>query len=243
MNIERYEVNINEGLSNEQVEKRVAEKLVNYDTSVPTKSVKRILYENFFTLFNILNVILAICVFCVGSYKNALFLLIVILNTAISTFQELHSKKIVDKLSVMASSKANVIRNGQKEKIDIYSLVLDDILELNTGDQIPTDCIILNGNIDVNESFITGEPDSINKKEGDMILSGSFVVSGKAYAKVEHIAEKNYTSQISSGAKYIKKVKSEIMQSLNKIIRILTFAIVPIGILFFINQLNIDGNT
>lgn len=242
-NVTRYMANISTGLTNEQIQERINENLINYDTSPPTKSIKRILYENFFTLFNVLNLILGICVFSVGSYKNALFLLIVILNTAISTIQEIRSKVVVDKLSVMASSKVHVIRDGQKKEIDIHELVLDDILELHTGDQIATDCILLDGELEVNESFITGEPNAITKKPGDIILSGSFVVSGKACARVEHIAEENYTSQISSGAKYIKKVKSEIMSSLNKIIKFLTFAIVPIGILFFLNQLRLDGNT
>lgn len=242
-NIARYKADISTGLSNEQIQERINEKLINYDTSPPTKSIKRILYENFFTLFNLINLILGICVFSVGSFKNGLFLFIVILNTAISTIQEIHSKRVVDKLSVMASSKAHVVRGGQPKEIDIHELVLDDILELHTGDQIATDCIILDGELEVNESFITGEPNAITKKVGDMILSGSFVVSGKAYSRVEHIAEENYTSQISSGAKYVKKVKSEIMTSLNKIIKFLTFAIVPIGILFFLNQLHLDGNT
>ena len=242
-NITRYTADISTGLLDEQIQERINEKLINYDTSPPTKSIKRILYENFFTLFNLLNVILGLCVFSVGSYKNGLFLLIVIINTAISTIQEINSKRVVDKLSIMASSKAHVVRNGHKEEIDIHKLVLDDILEVHTGDQIATDCIILDGELEVNESFITGEPNTITKKAGDMILSGSFVVSGKAFARVEHIAEENYTSQISSGSKYIKKVKSEIMSSLNKIIKVLTFAIVPIGILFFLNQLHIDGNT
>ena len=242
-NVTRYTANISTGLSNEQIQERIEQKLINYDTSPPTKSIKRILYENFFTLFNLINLILGICVFSVGSYKNALFLLIVILNTAISTIQEIHSKMVVDKLSIMASSKAHVVRNSEKLEIDIHELVLDDILELHTGDQIATDCIVLSGELEVNESFITGEPNAITKKVGDMILSGSFVVSGKAFARVEHIAEKNYASKISSGSKYIKKVKSEIMSSLNKIIKVLTFTIVPIGILLFFNQLRLDGNT
>ena len=124
-NIERYNPNINDGLNNEQIQKRIEEKQVNYDTSVPTKSIKRILYENFFTLFNILNLILAILVFSVGSHKNMLFLLIVIINTAISTIQEIHSKRVIDKLSLMAESKAKVIRNSRKQEISIHELVLD----------------------------------------------------------------------------------------------------------------------
>lgn len=236
--LNRYEPNIKEGLTEQQVEKRKQENLVNYDTTLPTKSVKQILLENFITLFNILNLLLGITIFAVGSYKNATFLIIVIINTAISTFQELHSKKVVDKLSIMASSKATVIRNSKKEKISINSIVLDDIIEYNSGSQVSVDSIIKDGEVEVNESFITGEPDAITKKEGEILLSGSYIVSGRCYAKVEHIGEENYTAKISSGAKYVKKVNSEIMNSLKKIIRILTFAIIPIGIILFINQLN-----
>ena len=234
-------MNIKTGLTEKQVKERQEKGLINYDTTVPTKTIKRILYENFFTLFNIINLILGIAVFLVGSYKNMLFLAIVIINTAISTFQEIHAKKTIDKLSVMASSKVKVIRDGKKSEISINDLVLDDVIELNTGNQVATDSVILEDEVQVNESFITGEPDTVIKKEGDKILSGSFIVSGKCVAQVEHIGEDNYTAKISSGAKYIKKVKSEIMTSLNKIIRVLTFAIIPIGIGLFTMQYNVFG--
>lgn len=239
----RYNPNFKSGLNNEQVNERIKENLINHDSTVPTKSVKRILYENFFTLFNVLNLILAIAIFAVGSYKNMLFLFIVIINTAISTIQEIHSKRVVDKLSLMTTSKVNVIRDSKKQNVSIYELVLDDIVEFNTGNQISTDSIIQDGEVLVNESFITGEPDSITKKKGDTILSGSYIVSGKCLAKVEHIGTDNYTSKISSGAKYIKKVKSEIMTSLNKIIKVLTFIIIPIGICMFYSQLHLQGIT
>ena len=229
------------GLTAEEVKQRQEKNLVNYDTSVPTKSIKRILFENFFTLFNFLNLFLVIAIFMVGSYKNMLFLAIVIINTAISTFQEIHSKRVVDKLSVMASSKARVIRDGKKQEISINDLVLDDIIEFHTGSQVATDSIVIEGTVQVNESFITGEPDSIEKKEGEMLLSGSYIVSGKCIAKVEHIGEENYTAKISSGAKYVKKVNSEIMTALNKIIKFLTFAIIPIGIALFYRQLHLPG--
>ena len=242
-NNNRFNLDFNKGLSNEQVNQRLENGLVNHDTTVPTKSVKRILYENFFTLFNLLNLVLAVAIFAVGSYRNTLFLFIVIINTAISTIQEIHSKKVVDKLSLMATSKVNVIRNSKKQNISIYELVLDDIVEFYTGNQIPTDSIIQDGEVLVNESFITGEPDSITKKKGDTILSGSYIVSGKCVARVDHIGTDNYTAKISNGAKYIKKVKSEIMTSLNKIIKILTFVIVPIGICMFYSQLHIEGIT
>ncbi len=231
------------GLTDEQVKQRQEEGKVNYDTSIPTKSIKKILYDNFFTLFNGINLILGIAIFLVKSYKNMLFLGIVIINTAISTIQEIHSKRVVDKLAIMTSHKAKVIRNGEKQEISIHELVLDDIMELNIGSQIVTDSVILEGKVQVNEAFITGEPDSIYKKEGDRLLSGSYIVSGRCIAKVEHIGEENYTAKISSGAKYIKKINSEIMNSLNKIIKFLTFAIIPIGIALFYTQLQIDDTT
>ena len=241
--IERFNPQINEGLTDEQIKNRIEGNLVNYDSSVPTKSFKQIIFDNFFTLFNLLNLVLGIAIFAVGSYKNMLFLCIMIINTAISTFQEIHSKKIVDKLAIMAQSKIKVIRNGKEQEISINDLVLDDIVVFNTGSQIPTDCIILQGNVLSNESFITGETDSITKVEGEMLLSGSYIVGGKCYAKVEHIGEENYTAKISSGAKYVKKINSEIMKSLNKIIKWLSIAIIPIGALLFWNQINLDGAT
>ncbi len=239
----KEKIDIKIGLTEEQVKHRQENGEVNYDTTVPTKSIKKILFDNFFTLFNLLNLLLGIAVFLVGSYKNMLFLGIAIINTAISTIQEIHSKRVVDKLSIMASSKARVIRDGKKQEISIHELVLDDIVELNTGNQIATDSVILEGNVQVNEAFITGEPDSIYKKQGDTLLSGSYIVSGKCKAKVEHIGEDNYTAKISSGAKYVKKVNSEIMSSLKRIIRFLTFAIIPIGIALFYTQLRIEDST
>lgn len=232
---------IQEGLSSEDVKKRQKKNLVNYDTSVPTKSIKKILFDNFFTIFNFLNLFLGIIVFMAGSFKNMIFLSVVIINTAISTIQEIHSKKVVDRLSVLASSKARVIRDGKRQEISINEIVIDDVLEFKTGSQIATDSIILKGTVQVNESFLTGEPDSIEKKEGDVLLSGSYIVSGNCAAKVIHVGEENYTAKISKDAKYVKKVNSEIMTSLNKIINFLTSAIIPIGIALFIVQLNVEN--
>ena len=166
-----------------------------------------------------------------------------ILNTAISTIQEIHSKKVVDKLAILASHKQKVIREGKEKDIGIDEIVLDDIILLETGDQVVVDSILQEGEVEVDESFITGETDTVLKKKGEMLLSGSFISSGRAKARVEHIAEENYTAQISSGAKYIKKVNSEIMNSLNKIIKILSIAIVPIGLILFWNQMQLPGNT
>ena len=170
-----------------------------------------------------------------------LFLGVVIINTAISTIQEIHSKRVVDKLAVMSSSKAKVLRDGKEEEIPVNEIVIDDLLILNTGNQIVTDCEILDGTVEVNESAITGEPNSITKDVNEKILSGSYIVSGKCLAQVIHVGEENYTAKIQSGAKYVKKVNSEIMNSLRKIIKFLTFAIIPMGILLFINQIRLPN--
>ena len=240
--MERYNPDYKSGLNAKQVNKRKEENLINIDTTVKTKSVKSIIVSNFFTLFNIMNFILALLIFFVGAYKNLLFIIIVILNTLISTIQEIYSKKTIDKLSLLAQTKANVIRDGKKEKISSFELVLDDVIELNAGDQIPTDSVILNGKIEVNEALLTGEPDNIEKEKGDRLLSGSYLVSGKCFAKVEHIGKENYIAKISNEAKSKRKVNSEIMNSLNKIIKIISFAIIPVGILLFFNQLDLQGS-
>lgn len=239
----RYHPNIETGLSEEQIQHRIREGLVNKDTTQPTKSIKSIIFSNFFTVFNLMNLVLAIAIFCVHSYKNMFFLGLVIINTAISTIQEIHSKRAIDKLSIIASTKVHVIRNAKKEEIGTNSIVLDDILEFRAGNQIVTDSIIQQGEVEVNESCITGESDSVVKKQGDMILSGSFIVSGSCIAKVEHIGNENYTHKISSEAKCIKKVKSEIMQSLNQIIKTVSIVIIPVGILLLWNQLGLEDNT
>ena len=240
--MQRYNPDYKIGLTDEQIIKRKEEKLINIDTTVKTKSIKSIIISNFFTLFNIMNFVLALLILFVGAYKNLLFIIIVIINTLISTIQEIYSKKTIDKLSLLAQKKAKVIRNGKKEEISNFELLLDDVIELSAGDQIPTDSIILNGNIEVNESLLTGEPDNIEKNIGDSILSGSYLVSGKCFAKVEHVGKENYISQISCEAKKKRKINSEIMTSLNKIIRIISFIIIPIGLLLFFNQLDIQGD-
>lgn len=242
-NIERYNPDIRIGLTNEQVKKRIEQNLVNYDTSVKTKRIPDIIKGNLFTLFNLLNLILALAVFLVKSYKNLLFLGVVISNIIISTIQEIHAKKTIDKLSLIAATKVKVIRNGIAKDIKINEVVLDDIIKLSQGNQVVTDVVVMNGECEVNEAFITGESDPVLKKKGDMILSGSFVVGGKVTAKVEHIGVDNYTSSISSGAGYIKKTNSEILKALNKVIKYVSIAIIPISLLLFNNQLHIDNNT
>ena len=239
--MQRYNPNHKTGLNYEQVNKRKQENLVNFDTTVKTKSIKSIIFSNVFTLFNIMNLVLALLIVLAGAYKNLLFIIIVILNTLISTIQEIHSKRTIDKLSFLVETKTKVVREGKTEEISNYELVLDDVIELNAGNQIPTDSIILDGEIEVNEALLTGEPDNIEKRKGDKLLSGSYIVSGKCYAKVEHIGKENYVAKISQEAKKKRKINSEIMTSLRKIIKLISFIIIPVGILLFFNQLDLDS--
>ncbi len=242
-NIERYTPDIKCGLTNYEVDKRIKDNLVNIYTEVGTKTVSEIVKENVLTLFNIINVVLAIAVICVGSFKNLTFIIIITINTLISIIQELRSKKTLDKLKVVAASKVHVIRDSIEKEIGINEIVLDDIIKVEIGNQIVVDSIIKDGEVEVDESFITGEADTVFKRKGDMLLSGSFIVSGKAICQVEHIGYDNYTAKISSDTKYIKAVSSEIMRSLNKIISTISFLIVPVGILLFSRQMYIEGNT
>lgn len=243
MKVERFSPDIRKGLSIKQVNERENDNLVNYETDAKTKSVKEIVKENVFTLFNIINVILALAIIMVGAFKNLTFMCVIIFNTAISIIQELRSKRTLDRLKVISSGKIKAIRDGKKENLSINEIVLDDIIEVEIGNQIVVDSIIKDGEVWVDESFITGEAETIFKKKGDMLLSGSFIVSGRAICQVEHIGMENYTAKISKGTKYIKPVSSEIMRSLNKIVSTISFLIIPVGILLFSRQLYIENNT
>ena len=234
--MERIEPKIEFGLNNKQVKEQIQKGLVNKDETVQTRTVGLIVASNIFTLFNLLNLFFAFLIFIVGSYKNLLFLGVVFCNTLISIIQEIRAKREVDKLKLLSQPKITVIRNGKEKNITVNEIVLDDILKFKLGNQIVVDSIIQEGTVEVNESFITGEADSVTRKKGDMLLSGSFVVSGTCLAKVEHIGKDNYSSKISSEAKYVKKVNSVLLDSLNKIIKIISIVILPLGALLFINQ-------
>ena len=236
-------INIETGLTTKQVEERIKKGQNNYNTTIKTKSVKDIFRTNICTLFNFINFFLATLVLLVGSYKNILFLGTIICNTLIGIIQELRSKKIIDKLTIISATKATVIREGKKENIKVEEIVKDDIILLTTGHQITADSTIVKGKVEVNEALITGEIDPIEKKENDKVLSGSYVVSGEAYAQVINVGEENYTYKITKNAKYLKPIGSEIMKSLKAIIKLISYIIVPIGIIFFIKQINIPSNT
>lgn len=225
-----------QGLTSKQVEDRMHEGLYNKESTLPTKSIPRIFADNICTLFNLINIILAVAVLLVGSYKNLLFMLVILANIAIGIFQEIRAKRTVDRLSIINQAKIKAVRNGKVQEIAINDIVLDDVIELSSGNQVPTDCVVLTSEVDVNESLLTGESEPIHKKSGDTLLSGSFIVSGKCRCRAEHIGSDNYASTVFSGAKYVKKVNSEIMRTLNKIIKMISIAIFPIGILLSLNQ-------
>lgn len=224
------------GLTNEEVLERVALGKTNTVTTLKTKSVSRIFYDNIVTLFNLINLVLLLALMAVGSYKNMLFIGVAICNIAIGIFQEIRSKKSVDKLTILSETKTEVLRNGKVYQISKDEIVLDDIIILSRGNQIPADCVVCSGNCKVNESLLTGESNLIDKAENDELLSGSFAAAGKCYARVSKVGEESYASQINAQAKYIKKINSQILKSFRMIIKICTFIIIPVGITFFIRQ-------
>lgn len=234
------------GLTSKEVEYRISKGLVNYDDQPKTKSIKQIIASNFFTYFNFLNICLGVAVFSAGIFsgqmfqglKNCLFMGVIIVNSIISIIEEVISKKIIDRLSLLSESRVCVIRDGETIEISLDEVVLDDVMVLKTGNQIVCDSILLTGEMEVNEAFITGESDPILKRHGDTLLSGSFVVSGTARAQVIHVGKDNYVSTISAGAKYVKKANSVIMDSFERLLRIISLFIIPIGIVMYFSQLN-----
>lgn len=242
LEVERYSPSFKQGLSTNQVNSRVKNNLTNFQDVSKTKSIPKIILDNTLTLFNLINLILAIALFWAGSYKNTLFMIVVIFNLIISTVQEIRAKITADKLSLISASKSTVIRDGKEIKIPVDNIVLDDILKLETGNQVTADCTILNGKCEVNESFITGEADAIEKHQGDMLLSGSYIVSGMVYAQAEKISTHTYIASISKDVKKIKQSNSEIMKAINKIIKVVSIAIFPIGAILLYSQYSLVGN-
>ncbi len=230
------------GLSHEEVSLLKERGLVNYKVKNATKSILDIITSNFFTLFNLLNFGLALAIFFVGSYKNLLFLGVVFCNTFISTVQEIRSKRVVDKLSLLNETKATVVRDGFMQEVLNDDIVLGDTIRYKAGNQVVVDTKITSGEVLVNEALITGESESISKSFGDVLLSGSFIVSGSCYGEVFHVGMDNYATKISSEAKYVKKINSEIMNFINKVLKMITVIIIPIGIFLFMRQFNEAGN-
>ena len=231
------------GLTDEQVNERIAEGKVNADENPNTRTYKQIVRENTLTFFNFLNLVLLVLVLMVGSYKNAFFVCIIIINTLIGIAQEIRAKKTIDKLAILTARKSVVIREGEKWTVPTEELVLDDVVCLKTGDQVPADACILEGSLEVNESLLTGESDNLPKSEGDELFSGSFVTSGEACCQIIHVGKDNYAAQITSEAKEFKRHNSELKNSLNAILKVISIIIVPLGALLFYKQYYIVGDT
>ena len=231
------------GLTDEQVNARIAEGKVNADENPNTRTYKQIVRENTLTFFNFLNLVLLVLVLLVGSYKNAFFVCIIIINTLIGIAQEIRAKKTIDKLAILTARKSVVIREGQKWTVPTEELVLDDVVCLKTGDQVPADARILEGSLEVNESLLTGESDNLPKNERDELFSGSFVTSGEACCQIIHVGKDNYAAQITSEAKEFKRHNSELKNSLNAILKVISIIIVPLGALLFYKQYYIVGDT
>lgn len=231
-----YDTPIIMGLSDEIVEKRKAEKLINSVGEEKGKTVLGIILRNIFTFFNMLYLVITILFVVLGSYENLLFLLTIIPNLIIGIIQEINAKKMIDKLSLMSFPTATVIRNGDKIEIPIQEVVLDDIIYYSSGKQICADSIVIEGNIEVNESLLTGESDVIMKNPGDSLMSGSFVVSGVAVARVDKVGKDNYIEKLSKDAKIYKKPQSELLRTLNGIVKAVSVIIIPLAIATYLSS-------
>ena len=229
------------GLTSQQVASQKEKGLKNEATEKISKSTGQIIKDNVCTLFNLFNLIIAIALACVGAFSNLLFIVIIIANILIAIIQELRAKKLVDSLSLLSVPHAKVIRDGKEREVPVEDLVLDDVICLYAGQQICSDAIILEGEAEVNESLLTGESDPINKVPGDQVLSGSFVISGKCYAKVEHVGNDNYATHIAHEAKKMKQVHSELVTSMRKVTRFTGFLIIPLGIVLFLEAFFLRG--
>lgn len=220
---------VNKGLSAEQAERLKAEGHSNGSFEIKTKSVGQIFKDNIFTLFNLINLVLAVMIFITGSYRNMLFMGVVLCNTAIGIFQEIRSKRVIDKLSLISAPKAKLIRDGKELVCAVSEIVKGDIMLISAGQQVCADCLVLQGGCEADESLITGEQDPIEKSVGEELLSGSFIVSGSVRAQAVRVGAESTSNKITSGAKYIKKPNSEMMRAINKIISVVSVCIFPFG--------------
>ena len=237
MPLTRVQADSGIGLSAEQVQERFAAHADNYKVESSTMSVSDIVKSNVFTYFNLVFLIITILLSIVGAWSDMMFLPIIIANTCIGIIQEVHSKKVLDRLSILNAPHCTVVRDGQEHEVEADKLVLDDVVVLQAGSQIPADATVLDGELQVNESLITGESDEIAKHAGDELLSGSFVVSGKAHARLEKVGKDSYISKLTLQATQSKKgEQSEMIRSLNYLIMVMGIIIIPIGIALFVQS-------
>lgn len=239
--LEKFNVH---GLTDEDVKKRIKEGKVNYIPKAPSRTIWQILRANLFTSFNLINIVLAIVVIIAGSPKNSIFVGVIIVNTLIGVAQEVRAKDILEKLSVISSAKAKVVRNGHIIEIPAQEIVLDDVLYIESGTQILADAEFIDGDgIEIDESMLTGESDSIPKNPKDKLYSGSFVVAGEGFVLVKKVGKETYSSSLAEEAKKFKIINSELQTSINKIFRVIIWIVIPLSILLIVTQLNIKGTT
>jgi len=244
----RFEVDHKKGLNTEQVAKRVEEGNTNYTHRGSTKTYANILLSNLFTFFNILCFAVAGALIYIGfafpedgggAFTDLFFMVIILSNITIGIYTEIKAKLIIEKLSVVASSKVKTIRNGEETMIMIDDVVLDDIVVLSNGQQIPADSVIMDGVVEVNEALLTGESVPIQKKKGDTILAGSFIVSGTCYARACMVGPDNYISQLVKGASKYVRPRSELLKTLKLVIKVIACIIVPLSIIMLITQMGL----
>ncbi|MBR2726257.1 HAD-IC family P-type ATPase [Candidatus Saccharibacteria bacterium] len=232
-----------EGLTSAEVAAKVQAGKVNHTAKQNTMTVRQIILRNTLTIFNLVNIILAVMILFVGSYKNLLFIFIAIANTLIGIINELRAKRTVDKMKLLAEQKPTVIRDGNIRQIPPEELVEDDLMILSLGDQILVDAIVEQGSIEVNESLLTGESDNIRKTSGDKLISGSFIVSGTCQAKVTAVGDRTFIAKLESSARTIHTTDSKLFTLMNKIVKYISFALIPIGVLLLLARFRVAGTT
>lgn len=239
---ERINADADKGLTSQQAEERREAGYDNKPADPPSKSVRDIVTSNVFTYFNFIFAILAVLIIYTGNYRDLTFMPIIVANTLIGIIQELRSKKVLDKLTMLNAPVTSVIRDGREVSVLSKDLVLDDIAVFRAGNQISADAVVLDGNVSVNESLLTGESDEISKRSGDTLMSGSYIVSGSCRARLEKVGAQSYISQLTIQAKKSKKgEQSEMIRSLNKIVMFAGIIIIPIGLTLFYRQY-LEGN-
>lgn len=232
------------GLTDEEVRQRVEEGLTNRADISTDKTTKEIVISNVFTYFNLIFLVITILLIMVGSFRNLTFLPIIIGNTVIGIVQEIRAKKTLEKMSLLNAPRADVIRNGSVKQISTEELVKDDVILLTAGKQICADAVVISGNIQVNESLLTGEADEVEKTEGSTLMSGSFVVSGECYARLEKVGNESYISKLSLEAKSMgDKEQSEMIRSINLIVKWVGIVIIPIGLILFWQSHFVNGES
>lgn len=243
MNKDSYSINIT-GLTDEEVRQRVEEGLTNRADISTDKTTKEIVISNVFTYFNLIFLVITVLLIMVGSFRNLTFLPIIIGNTVIGIVQEIRAKKTLEKMSLLNAPRADVIRNGSVKQISTEELVKDDVILLTAGKQICADAVVISGNIQVNESLLTGEADEVEKTEGSTLMSGSFVVSGECYARLEKVGNESYISKLSLEAKSMGgKEQSEMIRSINLIVKWVGIVIIPIGLILFWQSHFVNGES